>query len=191
MAKKRKSLSLRARFDVFKRDRFTCQYCGRKPPDALLEVDHIDPVANGGSDDDLNLITSCFECNRGKADGELTDIPDARAAQIADMQARTAQTEALSQFLIEERARIEALVSEIDGYWISRLKPTRGKSSWGLNDQGRNSIRVFLKSLSPPEIKEAMEIAASRFPAVPSQSGRTWRYFCGICWKWIKEGRDG
>ena len=49
MAKaKRKALSQKIRFEVFKRDSFTCQYCGRKAPDVVLQVDHIVPVAKGG-----------------------------------------------------------------------------------------------------------------------------------------------
>ena len=52
----RNKLSQRLRFEVFKRDSFTCQYCGRKAPDVLLEADHIEPVSKGGSDDILNLV---------------------------------------------------------------------------------------------------------------------------------------
>lgn len=63
---KRKAISKKLRFEVFKRDSFTCQYCGRKAPDVVLEVDHIKPVAQGGTNTILNLITSCRECNRGK-----------------------------------------------------------------------------------------------------------------------------
>ncbi|MCL5099991.1 MAG: HNH endonuclease [Candidatus Marsarchaeota archaeon] len=54
------------RFDVFRRDNFTCQYCGRKPPEVELEVDHVIPRALGGSNDISNLKTACRECNRGK-----------------------------------------------------------------------------------------------------------------------------
>lgn len=54
------------RFEVLKRDNFTCQYCGRKPPEVSLCVDHITPVSLGGSDDDGNLITACERCNSGK-----------------------------------------------------------------------------------------------------------------------------
>ena len=54
---KRKSISKKNRFEVFKRDSFTCQYCGASAPDVLLEVDHIKPVASGGTNDILNLIT--------------------------------------------------------------------------------------------------------------------------------------
>ena len=52
---KRQSISKKLRFEVFKRDNFTCQYCGRMAPDVVLEVDHINPVANGGKNDILNI----------------------------------------------------------------------------------------------------------------------------------------
>jgi len=41
----RKAISKKLRFEVYKRDKFTCQYCGRKAPDVILEIDHINPVA--------------------------------------------------------------------------------------------------------------------------------------------------
>ena len=44
----RKTISKKIRFEVFKRDSFTCQYCGRMAPYIVLEVDHINAVANGG-----------------------------------------------------------------------------------------------------------------------------------------------
>lgn len=56
------------RFAVLKRDNFTCQYCGRKAPYVVLEIDHKIPRSKGGSWKLENLITSCFECNRGKGD---------------------------------------------------------------------------------------------------------------------------
>jgi CRISPR/Cas system Type II protein with McrA/HNH and RuvC-like nuclease domain len=71
----RKSLSKKIRFDVFKRDDFTCAYCGGKPPGSVLEIDHIEPVSKGGENDIDNLITACFDCNRGKSDRLLTSIP--------------------------------------------------------------------------------------------------------------------
>ena len=70
---KRRSISKKIRFEVFKRDMFICQYCGAKAPDVILEVDHIDPKAKGGSDEIINLLTSCQKCNRGKRDVPLDD----------------------------------------------------------------------------------------------------------------------
>lgn len=84
-----RSLSKRTRFQVFERDGFTCQYCGKQPPDVVLHVDHIHPFSKGGSDDMDNLVTSCSDCNLGKSDriiGCVSPRPDAslmlaRAAQ--------------------------------------------------------------------------------------------------------------
>ena len=64
----------RKRFQIFKRDSFKCQYCGRSIKDgAVLEVDHIIPKSRGGTDEIDNLITSCRECNRGKKDKLLNE----------------------------------------------------------------------------------------------------------------------
>lgn len=55
------------RFSVLLRDGSTCQYCGRSAPWVRLEVDHVVPRSHGGSDHIDNLVTACFDCNRGKA----------------------------------------------------------------------------------------------------------------------------
>lgn len=54
------------RWRVLERDRFTCQCCGQSAPSVHLEVDHIIPVAEGGSDDEGNLRATCYACNRGR-----------------------------------------------------------------------------------------------------------------------------
>ena len=54
---------------VLERDNHTCQYCGLSPKDGIkLEIDHKIPRSKGGIDIIDNLITSCFDCNRGKRD---------------------------------------------------------------------------------------------------------------------------
>ncbi len=65
------------RFTILARDQFTCRYCGRKAPDVVLEVDHIHPRSRGGRDTQANLVTSCFDCNRGKTNRVLLPIPTA------------------------------------------------------------------------------------------------------------------
>lgn len=71
---KRLPISKALRFAIFARDRFTCQYCGERAPDVILHVDHIYPVAAGGTNEADNLITACEACNLGKGaailDGE-------------------------------------------------------------------------------------------------------------------------
>ena len=71
---KREPVSPKRRFEILTRDRFTCQYCGARAPDVLLQVDHIRPVARGGNSKRSNLITACAECNIGK--GTTEGAPD-------------------------------------------------------------------------------------------------------------------
>ena len=58
------------RFEVFQRDNFTCQYCGRNVLEdgVKLEVDHLNPKSKGGLFEMDNLVTACKECNQGKKD---------------------------------------------------------------------------------------------------------------------------
>lgn len=51
---------------IFKRDNYTCRYCGSYG--VKLECDHVIPVSRGGSHEDSNLVTACFKCNRSKRD---------------------------------------------------------------------------------------------------------------------------
>lgn len=62
-----RSISPKRRFDVLERDGRRCVVCGDDAKSgAVLEVDHIVSVANGGSDDLENLQTLCWACNSGK-----------------------------------------------------------------------------------------------------------------------------
>lgn len=61
--------SLRLRFKVMLRDRFTCQSCGASPAKRLgveLHIDHIAPWSKGGETVFENLQTLCSDCNLGK-----------------------------------------------------------------------------------------------------------------------------
>ncbi|WP_321392598.1 HNH endonuclease [Emcibacter sp.] len=55
------------RFNVFLRDRFTCQYCGRKACNGKeLTFDHVIPRRAGGKTTWDNITTSCPGCNMRK-----------------------------------------------------------------------------------------------------------------------------
>ena len=51
--------------EVFLRDRFTCQYCGKKAED--LTVDHVVPRRQGGRNAWENVVAACNRCNLRKA----------------------------------------------------------------------------------------------------------------------------
>lgn len=55
-----------SRLSIFTRDRYTCQYCGAKPPRSQLNLDHVIPRALGGRTSWENVVCSCVDCNRRK-----------------------------------------------------------------------------------------------------------------------------
>ena len=59
---------LRLRFLLLKKYDFTCQYCGRKAPDVVLQIDHIHPKSKGGKNKISNYLVACSDCNLGKGD---------------------------------------------------------------------------------------------------------------------------
>lgn len=65
--------------DVFERDEFTCQYCGKVG--GKLEVDHKIPISRGGTNDFENLTTSCRKCNRQKRDKSVEDFEKWRGSK--------------------------------------------------------------------------------------------------------------
>jgi len=64
--KERGILTLKLRYEIFKRDNFKCVLCGTTGKEEKLEIDHIIPISEGGKTIKFNLRTLCFKCNRGK-----------------------------------------------------------------------------------------------------------------------------
>lgn len=110
MKTKRKVLSKRQRFEVFKRDSFTCQYCGQSAPDVVLNADHIIPVSKGGTDKVTNLVTACFDCNSGKSDKQLSD-DSAVKKQMRQLKQNEERTEQIK--MIAEWAKSESYQQEM------------------------------------------------------------------------------
>ena len=118
----RRSLSVRTRFEVFKRDEFQCRYCGRRSPAVVLEVDHVVPVCEGGDDDPLNLVTSCWECNSGKAGIPLdaaisAEDPTDRSIMLLE---RERQLQEYNEVLAFTRKRKERDAQELVNYWCEQ-----------------------------------------------------------------------
>jgi HNH endonuclease len=64
----RRSVSVRLRWEILKRDGYRCVVCGQDAAHGVsLEIDHVVPVSKGGTDDEANLQTLCAPCNRGKS----------------------------------------------------------------------------------------------------------------------------
>ena len=69
--RKRAHIPRQLRFRVLMRDNFTCQYCGAKAPEAVIELDHKLSIFNGGKDTEDNLVACCKTCNLGKSHSTL------------------------------------------------------------------------------------------------------------------------
>jgi len=67
-ATERKKMDKSLRYKILHRDGFKCRSCGRTADHdgVSLEVDHVIPLAKGGSSDPINLQVLCKDCNRGK-----------------------------------------------------------------------------------------------------------------------------
>jgi 5-methylcytosine-specific restriction endonuclease McrA len=57
-----------SRRNVFKRDHWTCQYCGSQPGGEELTIDHVLPRSQGGTSTWENCVLACIDCNKHKAD---------------------------------------------------------------------------------------------------------------------------
>lgn len=149
----RKSLGKKLRFEVFKRDKFQCQYCGQKAPDVVLECDHIHPVAKGGDDDITNLVTACKSCNSGKSDRELSDnaLVEKQRAQLAELEERRQQLEWMLQWREELAGFDETVVAKIAEYWATKAAP------FSLTDKGLRTVRDWVGKFDASQILEGID----------------------------------
>lgn len=177
---KRKVLSKKARFEIFKRDGFACQYCGAHPPAVVLVLDHIVPFAAGGACDEDNLITACETCNQGKAARSLSQVPASLADKAAIVAEREEQLRGFHEVMEKRRERIEDDAWRVADEFICRFSKDGIRKDW------LQSIRHFNEKLGVFTVLEAMEIAVSK-----KHSERAcFMYFCGICWSRIRSGEQ-
>lgn len=111
------AVTKRTRFEVLRRDNFTCRYC--RSTEAELTIDHVTPIALGGTDDPDNLVAACRDCNAGKAssgpDEELVDDVAADALRWA-----AAIKKASEESAAKAKAREGELADFYDAYkhWL-------------------------------------------------------------------------
>lgn len=177
------SLSKSLRFEVFKRDGFRCRYCGQRPPEVILEVDHIVPRCEGGPDDVGNLVTACYACNRGKAGRSLQDV----APQIDEQAVLEQIQENLEGMLVMRSATVAAIAGREALSEAIQIICQKWQEAFGreLNEQDRGSVRHFLRALPLADVSASVDLAQWKF-----KGQRGWvafKYFCGTCWGKIKQ----
>lgn len=179
---KRPSISKKKRFDIFKRDGFSCQYCGATPPSTVLHLDHLHPVCKGGGNESDNLITSCKACNQGKAGTPLTVIPQSLAEKSADIQERELQLKGYYEIIQAKRDRIE------EETWIIIDIFDRDLRKKGVRKDWLKSISMFIDKIGFYEVIDAAEIATAK---CHYSMHKSFPYFCGVCWNKAKDIKNG
>lgn len=173
---KRRSTGKRDRFEVFKRDAFTCQYCGAQPPAVTLVIDHITPVAAGGDSEMINLITACEPCNQGKADKPLgirQVRPDADL-MFLEAQQEIAETKRYIAALDQRNAALAELVERLQQVWIDV-----SGLDWHPSDQ---LTRQLLKASDATTVEAAYaDVGPKVASGYVSEKGSSWvKYLWGF-----------
>lgn len=174
---KRKSISKKIRFEVFKRDSFTCQYCGKSAPDALLHIDHINPIAGGGEDDILNLVTSCQDCNLGKGARKLSDnsVVKKQKQQLKEASEKLEQLKLIIQWK-EELVKLDGLkVQPIEKLFSDR-------TGHGFSDNGKAIIKQAIDRYGYNLVYDATEKSICSYfdSSNPSTIQKTFDYISRI-----------
>lgn len=156
----RKSISKKTRFEVFKRDNFTCQYCGKKAPEVVLEIEHINPVSKGGDNNIMNLVAACQACNDGKAATPLSDMSavEKQRRQIEELSERREQLEMMMQWRTGLRSNTDEATEKVCAYWSDA---TGG--SFSLNAKGKKGLKKLLRDFSLQEVLDAIDIAEEQY----------------------------
>jgi hypothetical protein len=171
----------RTRYEVLKRDNHTCRYCGGTAPDAVLTVDHVTPVALGGTDNPDNLVAACRDCNAGKS----STSPGAPLVENVKQDALrwAAAIEQASALLASDTDERYKLNSEFQDLWSELCIGYGAKHWWRPSDWSETLDMFRTRGLKQGEILDAFWIMHGK-PGM--MSNQRWRYFCGICWRKIE-----
>lgn len=181
------AVSKRLRFEIFRRDNHSCRYCGAAAPDVPLRVDHVTPVALGGSDKPENLVTSCEPCNSGKSSAS----PDAtHVAAVSDDALRwsTAMQQAAKELRDQQTPKVE--YREIfERAWNEWTWENGGKKeTFTLPAGWKSSLDAFREAGLPQDVWP--DIVEKTMTNKTVQADNLFRYACGIGWRMVRELHD-
>lgn len=163
------------RFKIFERDNFTCQYCGQKPPNVVLHVDHIHPKSKGGGDEELNLITSCQSCNLGKKDKILKNPKKIDVSQeIENLKEAENQIKEYYKYLkkITKHKENNPIIDLICEVWTEN-----SGGVFALSNSGKKDIKNLLRTNLAEDIIEAIKISWENSRIKDDQK---FKYMCGV-----------
>lgn len=147
----REPIGKKLRFEVLKRDKFTCQYCGQKAPDVILHVDHIQAVANGGSSNIINLVTACSDCNGGKSARPLSinQTVEKQRKQLENLEERREQLQLVAEW---QKELIASQGQEARHFADILTLLTEGR--FVLSEEGKKDAKKLIKKYGFKEVTE-------------------------------------
>ena len=173
-------ISRRLRFEILRRDGYTCRYCGAQAPDVQLEVDHVIPDTLGGSDEPSNLVTACAPCNRGKssmpADASIVE----EVAQDALRWARA--TEEAARLWRMEHDALDAVRDDFRRRWNALFDPERTGMVVEVPLDWLDSVERFLSlGLTMDDLERIAKSNSRRlgWSYHDVKPDGMWKYFCG------------
>lgn len=180
------AVTKRVRFEVLKRDNHTCRYCGATAPDVKLHVDHVIPIALGGTDKPNNLVAACKDCNAGKTstnpnDDLVANVKESALAYATALRASIKEVTGSAKGLRRIRLNLETRWYELsDDYGYHSVAPL--DENWG------STLRRWLElGLDEDFLLDAMEIAFAKYGV--SRSDR-FRYFCGVVYRTLDKAHE-
>ncbi len=138
----RQPIPRKLRHEVFKRDGYRCRECGASKDETSLEIDHIVPVARGGTNDIDNLQTLCRECNRMKHTDEWvggeTDLEVVRN----ELMLLNNQINEAEQGIIQSTTENEKIDFQFRAMKLKeKIKPVTNKYNLLLNEEKERKIK--------------------------------------------------
>lgn len=181
------AVSRRLRYEILRRDNHQCRYCGATAPHVPLTVDHVVPIALGGSDDPTNLVTACKDCNAGKSSSN-PDQPLVDDVSVDALRWGRAMQAAAEQ-RVADRQALDAIVAQFDQAWLGwSVGPTEDRQPVPRDPNWRSSIYRFIEAGLEAETmiglaRDAMECDVLKVQFV-------WRSFCRRCWDEISARQE-
>lgn len=177
------AVSKRLRYEILRRDNHTCRYCGASAPDAPLRVDHVTPVALGGTDTPGNLVTACEPCNSGKSSATVDSavVADVDATALHWAAAMKQAAENLRQQETPKDEYRDAFLAEWDRWHVGKDDSKKVP----LDDDWKQSIERFRVAGVPAWMwADIVDIGMANKKVNPDN---TFRYCCGIAWNKVTE----
>lgn len=182
------AVSKRLRYEILRRDNHSCRYCGASAPDVPLRVDHVTPVALGGTDTPDNLVASCEPCNSGKSSAT---VDAAVVAGVSDDALRWAEAmkQASCELLEQEQPKLEYRAAFLKEWNRWGYGEGDSRKTIELPGDWKPSVERFRVAGLPAWVWGEIVDTAMGYDKVLDSN--KFKYCCGIAWNKVAAIQEG